>query len=192
MVNLALFTVYQSQENSEFWFGRHLLELRCILYSVTGVFFRHVFEDLKKPNKLTLRDDVNSNPLKNPHKLYAFTYWKSRSSMLEILFVSHVYPNINDKGTVQSKLSSLYMGWYSITRIICPLQCYTMSVPGLHLGSAAQSSMILARARNKDALPAFSAICVYIQGKPAQSLLIKSSLFSDIDLKIKDKKYLIM
>lgn len=63
-----------------------------------------------------------------------------------------------------------------------------MSVPGLHLGSAAQSSMILARARNKDALPAFSAICVYIQGKPAQSLLIKSSLFSDIDLKIKRLK----
>lgn len=48
--------------------------------------------------------------------------------------------------------------------------------------------MILARARNKDALPAFSAICVYIQGKPAQSLLIKSSLFSDIDLKIKRLK----
>ena len=38
-----------------------------------------------------------------------------------------------------------------------------ISVPGLHLGSAAQSSMILARARNKEALPAFSAICVYIR-----------------------------
>ena len=62
------------------------------------------------------------------------------------------------------------------------------SVPGLHLGSAAQSSMILARARNKEALPAFSAICVYIQGKPAQSRLIMSSLFSENVLKQKKRR----
>ena len=63
-----------------------------------------------------------------------------------------------------------------------------ISVPGLHLGSAAQSSMILARARNKEALPAFSAICVYIQGKPAQSRLIMSSLFSENVLKQKKRR----
>lgn len=49
---------------------------------------------------------------------------------------SHVYPTLNDRGTVQSDLGSLSMGRYSITRISRPLQCtqspyldYTLDPP---------------------------------------------------------------
>lgn len=57
MINLALFMVYQSQDIlvRSIFVGTTLYTMLC-----HGFLFRDVFEDLKKPNKLTLPDDVNS------------------------------------------------------------------------------------------------------------------------------------
>lgn len=57
MINLALFTVYQSQDIlvRSIFVGTTFYAILCHEF-----LFRDVFEDLKKPNKLTLPDDVNS------------------------------------------------------------------------------------------------------------------------------------
>ena len=61
-------------------------------------------------------------------------------------------------------------------------------LPGLQLGSIAQASMIIANCLYKDARPAFSAICVYIQGNPAQSRFLGIEGSSKDPLKIKNKQ----